>query len=277
MARVAKRNTVLQRNREESLFMKRRLEGEIERIQQENKKDILSQSIIWMMALGVGLFFIFPFGFIIGWFVGREVVMRKLCQEQRKQLKELRGKIQVRPGEEGESKVSDVIEGWLPGTFTLLNDLVIPNGRNGTQIDHVLIGPDHIYCIETKDITGRFYPHRDGWLWYPYNSRGNVTKKTIVKSPQKQSIYHADQLRKFLKTQGYKVPVLPVVIMTNAQGVWMGKQDEKCPVFRIHDFVHYVNHPGRIAITREMNDKLAHLLVECDRDYSEGFYERFVD
>ncbi|WP_377887569.1 NERD domain-containing protein [Alkalihalobacillus sp. R86527] len=272
MARVAKRDTILQKTREESLFMKRRLEGEIERVKREHKRDLLFQSILWMMAVGIALIFIFPIGFILGWFLGRELVLRKVCGEQRTQLKKLNHHIKIQPGEEGESKVSDVIEGWLPDSFTLLNDLVIPNGRNGTQIDHVLIGPDKIYCIETKDITGRFYPHRDGWLWYPYNSRGNVTKKTIVKNPQGQSIYHANHLRKFLKSRGHYFKVEPVVIMTNAQGVWMGGQDDKCPIFRTHDFIHYVkkSEPGKI--TRKTSEKIAGLLLECDRDYSEGFY-----
>ncbi|WP_270180260.1 nuclease-related domain-containing protein [Alkalihalobacillus sp. CinArs1] len=272
MARVAKRETILQQTREESLFMKRRLEGEIDRIKRENKKDILFLSILWMFALGIALFFIFPIGFILGWFVGRELLLRKLCGDRRNQLKNLGKHIKLQPGEEGESKVSDVIEGWLPDSFTLMNDLVVPNGRNGTQIDHVLIGPEKIYCIETKDITGRFYPHRDGWLWYPYNSRGKVIKKTIVKSPQGQSIYHANHLRKYLRRNGYYFQVEPVVIMTNSRGVWMGKQDAKCPIFRIQDFVHYVKKENKGKITREKSEELASLLLECDRDYSDGFY-----
>ncbi|QTC40388.1 NERD domain-containing protein [Bacillus sp. V3] len=114
-------------------------------------------------------------------------------------------KIKLQSGEAGEIKVSNEIERCLPDSYILLNDIVIPNGRKGTQNDHLLIAPDQIYYIETKDISGKFYPHKQGLLWYPIRSRGNVHKETVVKNPQHQSSYHCSHLKKLLNELQYKV------------------------------------------------------------------------
>ncbi|WP_099354743.1 nuclease-related domain-containing protein [Fredinandcohnia onubensis] len=275
MAVVVKRQTVVQKKREDALVVKHKLQKEIEKIKQENKKEIMKQSLIWMTLLGAFLFFIFPLGFVGGWFIGREYALRKLCKEQRRQLERVNEKIKLQLGEAGENKVSDTIETLLPDNFLLLNDLVIPNGRNGTQIDHVLIGLDKIYCIETKDITGKFYPHKDGWLWYPTSSRGEVRKKTVVKNPQHQSIYHANHLKKLIESHGYSVEVKPVVILTNPYGEWKGRQDKRCPIFRVKDFIEYVAQEKEVKITVDTKEKIAKFLSESDQKYSATFYDQF--
>ena len=165
MATVAKRETVMQRERHEALLRKERLESEIEQLKEHHQEEIRKTSVLWMLVTGVLLFFIFPLGFLIGWFIGREQALDACCRDQRQALKALQPTIRLQAGEAGEQKVSGAIERKLPDDWVLLNDLVIPNGRAGTQIDHVLIGGNGVYCIETKDITGTFYPHRNGWLW----------------------------------------------------------------------------------------------------------------
>lgn len=241
MAIVVKRETAFGRQREEALVRKLNLQQEIKKIKQENAKAILKSELKWMVILGLLLIFIFPFGFLIGWFIGRESALDQLCKGQRRELRDMSRKIKIQRGESGESKVSHAIETLLANNYLLLNDLVIPNGKNGTQIDHVLIGEGRIYCIETKDITGRFYPHRDGWLWYPSHSQGKVRKKTIVKNPQHQSLYDAHHLQNLLRRHGFNVEVRPVVILTNPYGEWKGKQDHKCPILRVKEFVQYAS------------------------------------
>ncbi|KUP05410.1 hypothetical protein Q73_13370 [Bacillus coahuilensis m2-6] len=275
MALVVKRQTVVQKQREEAKYVKDTLEKEIAKIKQLNKKELTKQSLIWMTLLGVMLYNVFPVGLIVGWFVGREIVLRKLCKNQRQQLREVNQKINLQLGEAGENKVSQAIETQLPNHFLLLNDLVIPNGVQGTQIDHVLIGQDTIYCIETKDITGKFYPHKDGWLWYPANSKGTVHKKTVVKNPQHQSIYHANQLKKLLEKHGCYVEIKPVVILTNPHGEWKGRQDNACPILRVKPFIQYVSKENDSNITVETQDGIAQLLSEIDKQYSKTFYSQF--
>ena len=159
--------------------------------------------------------------------------------------------------------------------WVLLNDLVIPNGRAETQIDHVLIGDKEVYCIETKDITGKFYPHRNGWLWYPYHARGTVRKKTVVKNPQHQSIYHADHLRGFLDRNGFQIPVKPVVILTHPHGEWKGKQDQHCPVLRINGFLQSVNKVPDGEIRDHEKQELTELLLDADERHGASFYAKF--
>ncbi|MGM0792528.1 MAG: nuclease-related domain-containing protein [Bacillota bacterium] len=275
MAIVVKRETAFGRQREEALVRKLDLQQEIKKIKQENEKAILKSELKWMAILGLLLIFIFPFGFLIGWFIGRETALDQLCKGQRRELRNVSQKIKIQRGESGENKVSHAIETLLPNNNLLLNDLVIPNGKNGTQIDHVLIGEGKLFCIETKDITGKFYPHRDGWMWYPAHSQGKVRKKTIVKNPQHQSLYHAQHLNNLLKRNGFTVEIRPVVILTNPYGEWKGRQDHKCPILRVKEFVQYASRENDVKLTEDTKVKIANLLSASDQQHSKVFYDQF--
>ncbi|MBH9967959.1 nuclease-related domain-containing protein [[Bacillus] enclensis] len=275
MALVVKRNTAYSRQREEAATAKDSLENEVNLIKANNKKVIWKYSMGGAVLVGVLLYYILPLGLLAGWFAGREVILRKLCRIQRAELKILNQKIKLQSGEAGEIKVSNEIERCLPDSYILLNDLVIPNGRQGTQIDHVLIAPDQIYCIETKDISGKFYPHKQGWLWYPIHSRGNVRKKTVVKNPQHQSSYHCSHLKKILNELQYKFDIKPVVIMTNPRGVWMGKQSEDCPILRIKPFIRYVSQTTGSPQPEGKRKEIAKLLLDFNREQSPRFYKQF--
>jgi uncharacterized protein YpmB len=144
-------------------------------------------------------------------------------------------------GNYGENIVSNCIEHNLSNDYYLINDLVIPSGvNNTTQIDHVLIGTNIIYCVETKHWHGKFYPNKRGWKWYPTN--GYVKDVKIVNdSPQKQSIYHAKKLSAQLIRYGINIKVLPIVVLTHHQSKWMGSFDKECPVLYIEDLVSFIN------------------------------------
>ena len=59
----------------------------------------------------------------------------------------------------GEQGVRSQLNKLDKSKYFVVNDLMIPNGRgNGTsQIDHVVVGPDGIAVIETKNWAGRIY------------------------------------------------------------------------------------------------------------------------
>ena len=60
-------------------------------------------------------------------------------------------------GLSGECLVASILEQQLPDSYYVINDLVIRAHNRRVQIDHVLVGPTGVVCIETKNITGNFF------------------------------------------------------------------------------------------------------------------------
>ncbi len=58
---------------------------------------------------------------------------------------------QLRQGLDGERYVAQIIErDLLPAGYRVLHDLPIERGRRKFNIDHLLIGPNGVFCVETK-------------------------------------------------------------------------------------------------------------------------------
>lgn len=244
MVNVLKSNTTLQQQKQTLEIEMNILNSEIETLISLNKgrikKNAIKGSII---GIFLGFIVFSPFTAILGWLIGWYGTKFSVASVQRRKLSQLVREYQpINKGETGESKVIEILKQGLSENYILLNDIEVPsyNGKT-TQIDHVLISPTEIICIETKNISGKFYPSTDGWKWYPYN--GNYVKKTtIMKSPQDQSLYHAKKLSEYLKVNNLLVNVLPIVVLTNPKCTWKGERGKGiCPVLYLRDLISFLS------------------------------------
>ena len=64
-------------------------------------------------------------------------------------------------GRKGESAVTKTLKS-LPDDYVVLNDIVLPD-RKG-NVDHVLIGPNGVFVIETKNYSGFIKCEEDDWF-----------------------------------------------------------------------------------------------------------------
>lgn len=61
-----------------------------------------------------------------------------------------------RMGAEGETRVTQVLTSELNDDYYLVNDVVYINDRgNKENIDHVVLGPNGVFAIETKNYRGK--------------------------------------------------------------------------------------------------------------------------
>lgn len=61
-------------------------------------------------------------------------------------------------GFEGEKQVTRLLESSLDNSYYLVNDLVYSNDKGRKRnIDHILLGPNAIFAIETKNWRGKFF------------------------------------------------------------------------------------------------------------------------
>jgi hypothetical protein len=105
-------------------------------------------------------------------------------------------------GIKGESIVAEYLN-QLPKDYFIFNDVKFP-GSYG-NLDHVVIGPNGIYVIETKNYEGFFIVKDKEWFY-----KSVKTIKKAYSQPGKQVMANAMSLRQFLIDNG-----------VNMDGVWV--------------------------------------------------------
>jgi hypothetical protein len=95
-------------------------------------------------------------------------------------------------GLKGEKVVNRVLE-RLPQDYFVFYDVKLPGSKG--NIDHVVIGPNGIFVIETKNYSGKYAIIADDWYPRRYSTS---RRKKLPKSPGKQAKFNAISLRNFL-------------------------------------------------------------------------------
>lgn len=149
----------------------------------------------------------------------------------------------VRSGLEGEMAVGRTLAG-LPDSYIVLHDVtVMSDESNRTQLDHVVISPELVLCIETKNWHGTYYPGRCGWMWKSLE-RLTRSKKHAHKDPVEQSHMHKAALKRLLDSAGLPADIRPVVVLSDPESTWQGKQSDDCPVLRKEELLPYIESLG---------------------------------
>ncbi len=67
-------------------------------------------------------------------------------------------------GKAGENKVARILDS-LPREYKVLNNVIIPNQRGTSQIDHIVVSPYGIFVIETKNYEGWIFGSENSEQW----------------------------------------------------------------------------------------------------------------
>lgn len=160
-------------------------------------------------------------------------------------------------GNAGEQAVIKHVKDCFGDDTFLINDIYITNGKKTTQIDHVLVSPRGIFCIETKNFGCKYYRLNDE-NWYFKKGKWGL-KKVAVNSPQSQSVYHAKMLYTALNRA--EAVIIPVVVLANPNGSFRGNT-RQCDVIYTKQLLKTVKCYKKIYSieeTREMAKKILRL------------------
>jgi hypothetical protein len=122
-------------------------------------------------------------------------------------------------GSIGENKVTKQLK-QLPDDYIIINDVMIPNGDRTAQIDHIVIGDNGIFCIETKSHVGTIYGSETAHNWKQVrkSEKGRNYNNTFY-SPVKQCMTHVMALKTLLKDDSI---IQPIVVFTKATNYTLG-------------------------------------------------------
>jgi predicted RNA-binding Zn-ribbon protein involved in translation (DUF1610 family) len=107
----------------------------------------------------------------------------------------------VAKGKRGELATKSALFINLPSTYTILHNITLPSRGRTTQIDHVIVSPYGVFCVETKHMKGWIYGSRDQRQW----TQVIYKKKTRFQNPLRQNYRHTETLRALLTLPKNKV------------------------------------------------------------------------
>ena len=170
-----------------------------------------------LLALGFSLTnpWLIMFGFLAFAFCGKYVHYRYTSEA----------------GIKGEKAVTEALR-ELDDSYFLINDLLLP--KRGGNIDHILLSPKGIFCIETKNWTGDIRCNGDEW-----SKKGGI-RVYPVESVSKQAWKNANDLSELIhKRLDIGVPVTPICVFTNASAK-LKRTRPTLAVVRLAELTQYV-------------------------------------
>lgn len=131
----------------------------------------------------------------------------------------MNNKTAIKKGEEGEKKVANLLES-SNSFHRLINNLVLL-GENGVshQIDHILINPNGIFVIETKNYYGEITGQENDSFWTRSYFVKRQKKSVKFHNPLKQNQSHIRIIKRII---GSNYPFYCFVVFTQNNGDVLG-------------------------------------------------------
>ena len=150
----------------------------------------------------------------------------------------------------------------LPDSYCLINDVNIPNSYG--NIDHIVLGKNGIFIIETKNFEGEI--RCEGDIWYQYKDTWKIPEEYEIKSPSKQVKGNALKLKQYIDSKNIfnkslKVWVEGIVVFTH-DNVFLHCDTSTVPVFEVHELCDYIrNKESRFKFSSQELEKVARILL----------------
>jgi hypothetical protein len=136
-------------------------------------------------------------------------------------------------GWEGEKQVAKILTSTLNDDYYLLNDLYLSGG--GGDIDHIVLGPNGVFVLETKNWSGNISCVGDDW------QRGG--KRNFSGSPSRQVKRNAAKIQQIIgnspSLRSLGIWVEGIVVLTNNHAS-LHISNPSVPVLKLHQLPNYI-------------------------------------
>lgn len=162
-------------------------------------------------------------------------------------------------GAVGESRVTEVLSRF-PDDWYIFNDMIVER----SQIDHIVICPQGVYTIETKNYQGTIYGNAEKQEWLQVI---NNHKKTPFYNPVKQGRTHSVALSKYLEKRGFKKVWVNTIVVFTEPDVELKVFSPKVPVIYLSKLSEFFNKQKKVMPPNERTKitKCIHKLIHTKR------------
>lgn len=144
----------------------------------------------------------------------------------------------IASGQQGEARITRLLERELDDTCYILNDITVPFARRSAQIDHLVVSPQGVFLFETKNWSGRLSGAADAEKWTQVRSRDG--KRLQLANPVRQARRQGEFMGQYLAARGMQaVKVYPAVVFSNPRTTWDAHSGE-VPLLRPDEIPSFV-------------------------------------
>lgn len=165
-------------------------------------------------------------------------------------------------GAHGEANVRYNLK-WLED-YKVINDVQVPNKLESQQIDHIVIGKNGIFHLETKNHGGTY----GGIININKEGDWSITKNNNVQgmeNPLNQVRRHERVIKEFVENQfpDKAIPIKAIIVLSNEKTMLEGQENSPITVLkleRLNDFI--MNYESDVEIDNETINILYKKLVQ---------------
>jgi len=137
-----------------------------------------------------------------------------------------------RGGWEGEKRVAKLLKATLSDDYCLVNEVRLDKGGD---LDHLVLGPNGIFVIETKNWSGKIACQGDDWQRQDRNKFNG--------SPSRQVKKNTTKIKRLLEAQpalrSHGIWVEPIVVFTN-NNIELHLNKPTVTILRLHELPNYI-------------------------------------
>jgi hypothetical protein len=151
-------------------------------------------------------------------------------------------------GLQGEKSVVKHLSKTLSDDYYLLNDVYMRNGGGG-DIDHVVLGPNGVFVLETKNWSGKINCNGDDW---------QRPGKHDMSSPSRQAKRNAAKIIHLIDSlRSLSIWVEGIVVFTN-RNVKLNINNPTVPILKLHQLTsHITAHKAINLLSQQQLEEIA--------------------
>jgi hypothetical protein len=125
-------------------------------------------------------------------------------------------------------------------SYVIFENVILPSSGNTahTEIDHIVVSPYGIFCIETKSHSGSIYAYERNKDWAQYLGG----KKYSINSPHRQNYKHVKAIEELVGSD-LRAPIHSYVAFPNAYQVITDSNFVYCNIGALIDHISRHNRP----------------------------------
>jgi uncharacterized membrane-anchored protein len=152
-------------------------------------------------------------------------------------------------GRQGEKAVITALTSSLTDEYCLINGAYL-KGRGG-DIDHIVLGPNGVYVLETKNWSGKIICNGDQWLRPGKNVKAN---------PSLQVKHNTQKVKKLIDSttvfRGLHIWVEGIIVFTNTNAD-LNINSSTVTILKLSQLSKYIKNQENSRLTKEQVQKIA--------------------
>jgi len=148
----------------------------------------------------------------------------------------------------------------LPGEYWVLTDLVVPGQQTPSRVDHLVVSPHGVWCLEIKAHTGHVVGGEYDYEWLQLKRR-NCARRcgNSFFNPVRQNTTHCAHVSDYLMHAQMSVPVRSMIVFVSAEPETMTITH----VERLGSFVDAILEADAVPVMdRHKTERIARTLAE---------------